>query len=924
MRNFTIALAMGLLACAGASLARGAEPAPPSKEGLDFFEAKIRPVLVQSCYECHSEAKKKIKGKLRLDDYASMLKGGESGKPSVVPGDPEKSLMVFALTYEDKDTDTHDALLMPPPKNGKPRKLPDKVIEDFRKWIKMGAPYPQGHADAAPANSKTHWAFVPPKEPAVPEVKLTSWVKNTIDKFVLAKLEAQNLHPSYPADKRTLIRRATFDLTGLPPTDAEVRAFEQDNSPDAYAKVIDRLLASPRYGERWGRYWLDVARYSDTKGYVFEEERRYPYSYTYRDWVIKAFNDDLPYDQFLIDQIAADKIDRHGDDSSLAAEGFLTLGRRFLNQLPDIIDDRIDVLCRGTMAMTVGCARCHDHKFDPIPQKDYYALYAVFNNSPEATEQPLLGDPNKLPGYKKFAEELDRKEKTMSQYSRDRYAEHLALLRTSAQISAYFMAARTAQVPDATAGKGKPAKPDAITPFMTARWKSYLDAHSSAKDPVFAAWNAYTAIPASEFSTKSAEVTEKLASITDLNPLVREAFESNPPASLHQVADRYGKLIASCDAADNREYPEEEQLRSVLRAPITPTNVEFEQRTALFTVQEGQRERALKRDIEAFKSTDAGAPPRAMVLKDLPGRTPQNIFLRGNPANRGPLVKPAFLSVLSSPEDKPFEKGSGRLELAQHIASKDNPLTARVMVNRIWLHHFGKAIVRTPSDFGVRSDPPTHPELLDFLAFRFMEGNWSIKNMHRMIMLSATYQQASDVDETVARLDPDNTLISHFNRQRLDWEATRDALLFVSGRLDTTMGGRSVEVLESPRRTVYGFIDRQNLPGVFRAFDFASPDTTSPQRFTTTVPQQALFLMNSPFSVREAKELIKRPRIANATEPAERIHQLYNLVYQRDPSPEELETGLKFVGAASDSKRLTVWEQYAQVLLESNEFVFVD
>jgi len=287
-------------------------------------------------------------------------------------------------------------------------------------------------------------------------------------------------------------------------------------------------------------------------------------------------------------------------------------------------------------------------------------------------------------------------------------------------------------------------------------------------------------------------------------------------------------------------------------------------------------------------------------------------------------VKPAFLSVFSSVEDKPFEKGSGRLELAQHIASKENPLTARVMVNRIWLHHFGKALVRTPSDFGVRCDPPTHPELLDYLALRFMEGNWSIKNIHRMIMLSATYQQVSDTDESTARLDPDNTLISHFNRQRLDWEATRDALLFVSGRLDTAMGGRAVEVLDSPRRTVYGFIDRQNLPGVFRAFDFASPDTTSPQRFTTTVPQQALFLMNSPFAVREAKELVKRSEIGSATEPAERIRQLYRIAYQRDPTAEELETGLKFVSSGSESKRLGVWEQYAQVLLESNEFVFVD
>jgi hypothetical protein len=926
MWKLSISLAATFLACHLGRTAQAADPAPPTKEGLDFFEAKIRPVLVQQCYECHSEVKKKIKGKLRVDDLASLLKGGESGKPSIVPGDPDKSLLITAIVYEDKDTDSHDALLMPPPKNGKPRKLPANVINNFKQWIKMGAPYPRAaHAQASPADPKQHWAFVSPREPAIPQVKQTSWARNAIDRFVLAKLEAQNLHPSNPADKRTLIRRATFDLTGLPPTDAQVRAFEADSSADAYANVIDRLLASKHYGERWGRYWLDVARYSDTKGYVFEEERRYPYSYTYRDWVINALNDDLPYDQFLIDQIAADRLDLKGDNSALAAEGFLTLGRRFLNNQSDIIDDRIDVLCRGTMAMTVGCARCHDHKFDPIPQKDYYALYAVFNNSPESKDLPLIGKPGNTPGFKQFTEELARKEQGATKYARDRFAEHLALLRTSAQIAGYMMSTRSAQVSDA--GPVKPArtaKADAITPFMTARWKSYLNNHSSPTDSIFAAWNAYAAIPESDFAARSADVTANVVVGENLNPLIHEAFETTPPASLREVAERYGKAIAACDASDDREYPQEEELRNVLRSPISPTSVSFEERTRVFTVQEGQRERTLHREIEAFKVTDPGAPPRAMALQDSPSRAPQNIFLRGNPGNPGPLVKPAFLTALSPSDEKPFAKGSGRLELAEHIASKENPLTARVMVNRIWMHHFGKGLVRTPSDFGLRSDPPTHPELLDYLAMRFMEGNWSIKNIHRLIMLSATYQQSSDTDESVARSDPDNMLISHFNRQRLDWEATRDALLEVSGRLDPAMGGRSVEVLDSSRRTVYGFIDRQNLPGVFRAFDFASPDATSAQRFTTTVPQQALFLMNSPFAVREAKELMKRPEIAQAVEPSERINRMYALAYQRQPTADELASGLKFVSSETSSKRLNLWEQYAQVLLESNEFVFVD
>ena len=923
MNRFQCYMTAGLLACWAGPLARAAAPPPPTKEGLDFFEKKIRPVLVDKCYECHSEAKRKIKGKFRVDDYASMLKGGESGRPAVVPGDPDKSQMILALSYTDKDTDSHDALLMPPPKNGKPRKLPDAVIQDFRQWIKLGAPYPQGqsaHSRAASAESKRHWAFVPPQEPNIPEVHQTSWVRNPIDRFVLSKLEEHNLHPSDPADKRTLIRRATLDLIGLPPTDAEVKAFEADDSPDAFDKVIDRLLASPQYGERWGRYWLDVARYADTKGYVFEEERRYPYSYTYRDWVIRAFNQDLPYDKFLLDQIAADKLDLKDDNTPLAAEGFLTLGRRFLNNLPDIIDDRIDVLCRGTMALTVGCARCHDHKFDPITQKDYYALYAVFNNSPESTDLPLIGKTPATPEYERFTKEVAKKEADLTSYQHVKLDEHIALLRSAKQIGEYLLATQS----PVEAPRGKPAKADAITPYMTARWRQYLERQAIAKDSIFAAWRKYAAIAASDFAAKSQEITDQIAADTKLNPLVAQAFKDSPPQSLRDVAERYGKLFASCDAKEAKTAADEESLRQVLRADNSPINVPFEERARVFTVQEGQRERALRRDIEAFKATDPGAPPRAMTFHDAPLRAPQNVFLRGNPANPGPLVKPAFLSVLSTPDDQPFKKGSGRLELAHRIASRDNPLTARVIVNRIWLHHFGKAIVRTPSDFGTRSDPPTHPHLLDWLAIRFMNDGWSIKKLHKLIMLSAAYQQSSDVDPPVAKSDPDNLLISHFNRQRLDWEATRDLLLCVSGELDLKMGGRAADVLESNRRTVYGFIDRQNLPGVFRAFDFATPDTTSPQRFTTTVPQQALFLMNSPFVVRAAKHLMEQLQIANEEDPKSRVSALYRLVYQRQPTDREIDTATRFIESVGDSGKMSPWEQLAQVLLESNEFVFVD
>jgi len=920
MRRFTAIAIAGLFACSAATVARA--DAPPSKEGVEFFEKNIRPVLVDKCYECHSQAKKKVKGKLRLDSYAAMLKGGESGKPSVVPGDPEKSLLVFSMTYKDKDSGDHDALLMPPPKNGKPKKLPDDVIEKFREWIKMGAPYPQDGAksEATPAGPKAHWAYVPPTEPAVPQVKQASWVKNPVDSFVLSKLEAQNLHPSNPADKRTLIRRANFDLIGLPPTEQEVQAFQADNSPNAFEKVVDRLLASPRYGERWGRYWLDVARYADTKGYVFQEERRYPYAYTYRDWVIQSFNDDLPYDKFLILQIAADKLDLHGDTKPLAAEGFLTVGRRFLNQIPDIIDDRMDVVCRGTMAMTIGCARCHDHKFDPIPTKDYYSLYSVFANTVDPKETPLIGEPESTPEYEQFKKDLAHKLALWQAYREQKLNEHAAAMRDPQFIANSLLAAQFANTP-----KGDQyAQAPGVTRYTTERWTSFLGHRASLNDNVFSAWRAYAAVPPEQFAAKADEVTQTLASQTGINVLVARAF-ADAPKTIEEVAARYGKLLTSFDGDQPRQNPQEESLRLVIRGERSPVYVSAENLEKVLTHKEVNAERKLKQAADAFNATSPASPPHAMSVQDAPRMSEQHVFLRGNQGNWGETVKPHFLTVLSDGNPQSFADGSGRLELARDIASKDNPLTARVMVNRIWLHHFGQGLVRTPSDFGTRSDPPTHPELLDYLALRFVENGWSIKKIHKLIMLSATYQQGSEFDPAVAKRDPDNLLLSHFNRHRLDWEATRDSLLVAAGRLDTTTGGRPVEVMESTRRTVYGFIDRQNLPGLFRAFDFASPDTTSAQRFTTTVPQQALFLMNNPFVVQQAQALLRRPEIAGESDRAKRVIQLYRVLYNRAPTADELTLAATFIsgeGAGNDDS--IVWKygygQYDEVEHRTTSF----
>jgi hypothetical protein len=761
----------------GLSWGQPAPKGPPAKpdmfspQELEFFESKIRPVLADNCFKCHGSEKQK--GNLRLDSRPAMLKGNDSG-PVIVPGHPEKSLLFEVLA--------HDGDVKMPPDGP----LPKAVVANLQAWVKMGAPWTadKGTAKTPGEAWKKHWAFQPVGRPALPAVKNAARVQTPVDGFVLAELDKHGLSLAAPVDKRTLLRRVTFDLIGLPPTAEEIEAFEADRAPDAFARVIDRLLASPHYGERWGRYWLDVARYADTKGYVFTDERRFAYSYTYRDYVIKAFNDDLPFDQFIVEQLAADRLfaaakaaGKPADGKPLAAMGFLTLGRRFLNNQHDIIDDRIDVTTRGLLGLTVACARCHDHKYDPIPSKDYYGLYGVFNSSVEPKELPLLAEPERTPEYLAFEKELHTREQVVSDYR--------------------------------------------------VKHKSEL-------------------------------------------------------------------------AAGNRKFRDELK--------------------------------ALQKKVDEWKVSSPAAPPRAMILEDLPQPREPHVLVRGNPSTPGPQVPRQFLHVLAGDKRQPFKDGSGRLELARAIASRDNPLTARVIVNRVWMHHFGKGLVRTPSDFGLRSDPPTHPALLDYLATRFMEEGWSIKTLHRLILLSSVYQQSSNASADAERIDPENKLLSHMNRRRLDFEAMRDSLLVVSGQLDVKMGGRAVEMFEgktSLRRSVYGFIDRQNLPGLLRTFDFANPDATNPYRYETTVPQQALFLMNSPFVIDQVRHLVKRPQVASAVQSEAKIRVLYRVIFGRPPSAEELTLGLRFLQLPASepsppAQTLTPLERYAQVLLLTNEFMFVD
>ncbi|MFT5323241.1 MAG: hypothetical protein ACI8P0_001088 [Planctomycetaceae bacterium] len=658
---------LALLLALSLAAASDAAAAPVDEH---FFETRIRPVLIEKCFKCHGS--EKASSEFRVDSRDALLKGGELGA-AVVPGKPEDSLLLQAIDPANED------LQMPPDDP-----LPANIVADFRTWIESGAAWPKsvGNGPDAAFQAKRHWAFTPVSKPELPTVGDESWIRTPVDRFVLSKLNEAGLSPSNPADRATLIRRLKFDLLGLPPTFEETQDFLNDKSPDAWKKLVDRFLASPHYGERWGRHWLDVARYADTKGYVFQEERKYPFAYTYRDWVVRSLNEDLPYDQFLTRQIAADWLVKEGlPESELAAMGFLTLGRRFLNNINDIIDDRLDVISRGTMALTVTCARCHDHKYDPIPQADYYSLYGVLRSSTEPKD------------------------------------------------------------------------------------------HKNAM------------------------------------PL----FESDKPFNPY-------------------------------------------------------------------------------------------VFGRGSQGNRGPQVPRQFLEVVAGPDRKPFQNRSGRLELAQAIAHPDNPLTARVIVNRVWMHHFHSSLVTTPSDFGLRCEPPTHPELLDWLAAHLVESGWSLKDLHRAILNSATWRQAS-VDVLANRkIDSENSLFWRMNRHRLELEPMRDAILAVGGDLDLTVGGEAVDIVKDPtprRRTIYGFIDRQNLPGLFRTFDFAGPDTHSPGRFKTSVPQQTLYLRNSPFLVGEARRVAKS--LDEKTSPTIRIRDLFRRTLARDPDADDVRLAEAFLSQSTNS-----------------------
>ena len=865
---------------------------------IEFFESHIRPLLATSCYECHTDS---AKGGLRVDSRIALLKGGNRG-PAIVAGRPEESLLIKATSH------SVDSLKMP--KDG--AKLKDQEIADLSRWIREGAVWPATTAAKSGyrimPEHKTFWSFQPVRNPAVP--KVINSTNNPIDHFLLAQLEAKGLNFNTPADKRTLLRRVTYDLTGLPPTAGEIDVFMRDSSPDAYARVVDRLLASSAYGEHWGRHWLDLARYSDTIGMIDAGKNLqawFPYAYTYRDWVIRALNEDLPYDRFILQQIAADKIPNNAP-KNYAALGFLSLSRGGLGVTgPDKIDDKIDVVTRGLMGVTVSCARCHNHKFDPIPTADYYSLYTIFNNSREPKQLPLLDPKNS--DLSKWEAETKAEEASIDtdiKKMRDkRYPELKALYRTEPEITKALQLSYDSRQLKTDSELEKFSREKDYNVYMLKRWRDSLNKN----DAVWSIWRNLSELSEKEFKEKASSAIAS-ASMNKVNPFVARAF-AQPPATIREAAETYAKLLTAYDKPEKLADADEEELRQILAGADAATEMPFNDYEQFRLSTDKQNEDGRKRKLESLFLTQAykGAPPRAQSLEDVKDPKPGNVFLRGKPDSIGEAVSPQFLLILAGDNRKPFTDGSGRFELAQAIACKDNPLTARVLVNRVWQHHFGCGLVRSSSDFGTRGDPPTHPELLDYLAGSFINNGWSLKKLHRLMVMSRAYQQSSVDNEAARRLDPENKLLWRMNRRRLEVEELRDSLLVVSGKLDRRMFGLPVSAQAYPytyRRTIYSFIDRALVPNDFRVFDFADPNTHSSERSLTTSPQQALLMLNSPFVIEQAKALMQRSEIANVKNPRERISKIYQLIYGRAPGAEEITLGLKYVvssGAKEDGPR---------------------
>ena len=936
------------------AIALGPVLAMPASGQIDF-NSQVRPILANHCLQCHGPDAQNRQAELRLDTQSDAMQS------AILAGQPDRSPLIHRIESRDPGE------VMPPGHLGKP--LSSQQITILKEWIAQGAKYSE------------HWAF----EPIGDSTKLLAQVTDEstakdlpIDRFIQHSLSKAGLKLSQELSKEQWIRRVSFDLTGLPPTSEEINQLVLDTDPESIRKWIDRLLASARYGERWGKHWLDLARYADTHGGAAIGFTSFPFSYTYRDYVIGAIQQDLPLDQFILEQIAADQLVLPENDPKLAALGFLTVGMQFRNY-HDTIDDRIDVITRGLMGLTVTCARCHDHKFDAIPTADYYALVAAIAPSNPPETLPVIGQAPDANAQREYEKQLTVLTDRHQQFAREQNEVMRSRLRM--QVGLYLAEIAKGAVEADLATAFLSYRTDEVRPAIVNRWLKYL-AELSQDDPVFHVWfqaRSWGQISEDQFATKRDELVAKLNGELEAagfkpesfhklsgdppkwNPLLLEAVSQKKPKSILELANLYGEVFgqehkqwltalvetaleavpgATVKPDDHPEHqtinsPSHRQLRHHLYGPDTPFDLPENEASKLTNRTIADMINGKRGAIHQLNLASPGAPPRAMVLKENSKPQEQNIYLRGNPLSRGSVVEPGFLTALRrNNHSQTFEDGKRRFGLARAVISDDNPLTSRVIVNWVWQQHFGVGLVRTPDDFGTRGQPPTHPELLDFLANEFRKNGWSLRWLHQQILATKVYRQACIEDPRSRQLDPENRLLWRMPRRRLDFEAMRDAMLWISGELDLAQGGRPVDFEANPtatRRSIYGFVNRDIVSPLMSTFDVANPNACTAKRPETTVPQQTLFALNSEFIQDRAAKIASATKKDATQSKTDRISELFQRILGRRPNADEEQLALKFIdessqasieGQATDSEK--GWTQLAHALLASNEFTFID
>jgi hypothetical protein len=959
-RRPSLVTSLALVALAAqAPLATAMESVPAQQE--KFFESRVRPLLVEKCQSCHGP--QVAEAGLRIDSRPRLLAGSDTGAV-VVPGDADNSRLIAAIRH------VGDVSSMPP--DGR---LTADEVGVLEAWVAGGLPWsgPGGDDSAAPtreeemqtrlaASRASHWAFrpiaslEPPPSPTVilpagvrgmPPAVAAAWEESPIDRFVGARILAAGLTPSPEAAPRDLVRRLWFDLTGLPPPADEADAFCADPSDARYRQLVDRLLASPEHAEHWARKWLDLARYADTMGYAFDgQDSRYPFAWTYRDWVVGALATDMPYDRFVTLQLAADLVTPPVPPADLAALGFLTVGRTFLGNRNDIIDDQIDLVTRGLMGLTVACARCHDHKYEPVTMADYYALHGIFSSSTVPEELPQIGPAPDGPEAEAFVAKLRELEGDIEKHIDEIHAR--ATREAVAHAADYFLEIAR---PATRKADGRPPRLGdgyELQQLMIDRMGRLLGGATPAH-PVLGLWAAVREKADAEIADAIGAVLATWQQPTDepvegappqVNPLVREEMLSARPTTLRDLAAAYGRLalrvapeMAGGPAAASDDAAALGELRGLFGVEGSPLVVPRGEALRVAGSLEHTKMRKLKQAITRHTIEAPGGPPRAMVVRDAAQPGDSRILLRGNPGRPGDVVErrlPELLGGTPTARDT-----SGRLDLARGIVAPDNPLTARMLVNWAWTHHVGRGLVATADDLGLRGEPPTHPELLDDLARRFVtEGAWSLRWLHREIVTSLTWRQSAALRPDLIDADPDNQLLARAERRRLDWEAWRDSLLVAAGTLDADhRGGPGVDPLAVDAlhaRSLYARLDRQNVPGMLRSFDIANPDTAVHVRPRTTVPQQALAALNAPLVVEAARRAVDRVthEVGDDAPPATFVNGLWRAVLARSPGDDERAAAVVWLAneEALDTPAagMPARARLAHALMATAEFQYID